>query len=157
MLQASPDFKGIKTQIERTGRRTIRLQASPDFKGIKTWRPWRACWQRCFKPALISKGLRPAGKLIVDAISLQASPDFKGIKTCSHNSILNSLCFKPALISKGLRLSIGEKCDDLDRFKPALISKGLRPDQFCTTPFQCFKPALISKGLRRTLCKNQSM
>ena len=57
-----------------------------------------------FKPALISKGLRPLAMPRVPIL----------------------LRFKPALISKGLRLPVGKRnlCDP--GFKPALISKGLR-------------------------------
>ena len=85
-----------------------------------------------FKPALISKGLRPGGAAVFLAV----------------------FGFKPALISKGLRLrfpgGFGGVCR---RFKPALISKGLRPVRgggvYKVTRF---KPALISKGLRR--CPN---
>ena len=36
VLQASPEFKGIKTQISNQGRALLTLQASPEFKGIKT-------------------------------------------------------------------------------------------------------------------------
>ena len=35
------------------------LQASPDFKGIKTVQLVQLRWLGGFKPALISKGLRP--------------------------------------------------------------------------------------------------
>jgi len=35
-LQASPDFKGIKTPTTVAGTTKAKLQASPDFKGIKT-------------------------------------------------------------------------------------------------------------------------
>ncbi len=80
-LQASPDFKGIKTLPD--GNFSLwRLQASPDFEGIKTCHEAGA--RRChgFKPALISKGLRRGGSwcFLLGAL-LQASPDFKGIKT----------------------------------------------------------------------------
>ena len=58
LLQASPEFKGIKTQ-RRRNRRIDPLQASPEFKGIKT------------------------GLLRIHQSDswLQASPEFKGIKT----------------------------------------------------------------------------
>ena len=60
MLQASPEFKGIKTK-------TLRLPVA---------------LQSRFKPALNSKGLRPMRcSLYLHDFSLQASPEFKGIKT----------------------------------------------------------------------------
>jgi len=63
---------------------------------------------RCFKPALISKGLRlPRQERIEELLQLQASPDFKGIKTRRVQSLQCLSCFKPALISKGLRLAAG--------------------------------------------------
>ena len=59
-----------------------------------------------FKPALISKGLRLDLHLrIQQIVLLQASPDFKGIKTAvSFGQLVALGRFKPALISKGLRL-----------------------------------------------------
>ena len=57
-LQASPEFKGIKTWHRAAPARS-RLQASPEFKGIKT--------------IAHVQGLRRS--------RLQASPEFKGIKT----------------------------------------------------------------------------
>ena len=63
------------------------LQASPDFKGIKTGQLARATVEQSFKPALISKGLRPKRLYDFDSLSvLQASPDFKGIKTRSSGA-----------------------------------------------------------------------
>ena len=60
MLQASPEFKGIKTQgTEDIYSRAIQLQASPEFKGIKTCFQGRYLVRHRFKPALNSKGLRP--------------------------------------------------------------------------------------------------
>ena len=56
-LQASPEFKGIKTFTTLTAVSRW-LQASPEFKGIKTWPQRRA-----------------------RLIAVQASPEFKGIKT----------------------------------------------------------------------------
>ncbi len=58
-LQASPDFKGIKTIALCLIHVCMRLQASPDFKGIKT----------------------EQHDLLLHPTPLQASPDFKGIKT----------------------------------------------------------------------------
>ena len=58
MLQASPEFKGIKTRSIVGLDFHFTLQASPEFKGIKT-------------PDNQKEPLNP----------LQASPEFKGIKT----------------------------------------------------------------------------
>jgi len=105
MLQASPEFKGIKTSAicasdsgsrfkpalnskglrlsAPASARFFPLQASPEFKGIKT-RAWRrpCVYPQCFKPALNSKGLRRRkGHPVGDCRALQASPEFKGIKT----------------------------------------------------------------------------
>ena len=105
-LQASPDFKGIKTFASIMSISCVWLQASPDFKGIKTRHifGFRLQFLR-FKPALISKGLRRSSMIV--------SP--------------NWVCFKPALISKGLRPGNSAKYAAAACFKPALISKGLRP------------------------------
>ncbi len=81
MLQASPDFKGIKTISDSPCSFVVWLQASPDFKGIKTENQVNILLHCCFKPALISKGLRPQSVNCRIAALVQASPDFKGIKT----------------------------------------------------------------------------
>ena len=80
-LQASPEFKGIKTRLVREHGRALRLQASPEFKGIKTRVVYVLCNNYSFKPALNSKGLRLVSATKKNAIELQASPEFKGIKT----------------------------------------------------------------------------
>jgi len=59
----------------------LELQASPEFKGIKTLTVSHASTLTRFKPALNSKGLRPSSLMVFIASSLQASPEFKGIKT----------------------------------------------------------------------------
>ena len=103
-LQASPEFKGIKTNLNNY-LEIVELQASPEFKGIKTTTTFM-CW----------KGSK-----------LQASPEFKGIKTTVrqyHRQAKTS--FKPALNSKGLRLKENHHTRWQARFKPALNSKGLR-------------------------------
>ena len=81
LLQASPEFKGIKTRQTHKCRHPRWLQASPEFKGIKTMRVGRCC----------KTGL------------LQASPEFKGIKTGCGVVCVAHMRFKPALNSKGLR------------------------------------------------------
>ena len=59
-LQASPEFKGIKTNSVGSTNFDATLQASPEFKGIKTGACTRSTMHdRRFKPALNSKGLRP--------------------------------------------------------------------------------------------------
>ena len=63
-LQASPEFKGIKTNPWPWAGQRPRLQASPEFKGIKT--------AECLHPA--------------QCFELQASPEFKGIKTSRAES-----------------------------------------------------------------------
>ena len=57
------------------------LQASPEFKGIKTPFLQKRTAPACFKPALNSKGLRLPDTISADIYVLQASPEFKGIKT----------------------------------------------------------------------------
>src|SRR5574337_1005187 len=81
-LQASPDFKGIKTMPGGVVGQHGRFQASPDFKGIKTSR----------------------GTGSMAAAMLQASPDFKGIKTQFRDIFDIYLRFKPALISEERRV-----------------------------------------------------
>ena len=128
-----------------------KLQASPEFKGIKTALPSsvRRFWG--FKPALNSKGLRPPAWLpLWNSIGLQASPEFKGIKTwpCSNVSRIPRLQASPEF--KGIKTSLLPPAGLPLGFKPALNSKGLRPlypgriRQGGTR----FKPALNSKGLR---------
>ena len=128
------------------------FQATPDFKGIKTSVLPHILTMLCFRPPLISKGLRLAGWLgdtvesgfrppliskglrlcfrcdIAPVItSFQATPDFKGIKTSAP------------LRGKGTHR----------RFRPPLISKGLRHYRRQVPPLcHCFRPPLISKGLR---------
>ena len=65
MLQASPEFKGIKTDDVAQFRKILLLQASPEFKRIKT------------------DDVAQFRKILL----LQASPEFKGIKTWDE------LCF----------------------------------------------------------------
>ena len=106
------------------------LQASPEFKGIKTAASGVFAMVKSFKPALNSKGLRPCAcslpkhrrwlqaspefkgiktvegsKGFCSTSMLQASPEFKGIKTYFHRNESPQNGFKPALNSKGLRLS----------------------------------------------------
>ena len=58
------------------------LQASPEFKGIKTAGVKSYHVRMCFKPALNSKGLRlTVQSFVIKSQALQASPEFKGIKT----------------------------------------------------------------------------
>ena len=58
------------------------FQATPDFKGIKTEISCIADISMSFRPPLISKGLRPASWYsLVFTLWFQATPDFKGIKT----------------------------------------------------------------------------
>ena len=126
-----------------------------------------------FKPALNSKGLRPAAEHAIRAKNgLQASPEFKGIKTQNHRQGRQTQCFKPALNSKGLRRNWLRSPRKINCFKPALNSKGLRRGlghPCCAWQLQAspefkgiktgyagvnrsrhkrFKPALNSKGLR---------
>ena len=126
MLQASPEFKGIKTSAicasdsgsrfkpalnskglrlsAPASARFFPLQASPEFKGIKTWHraaPARSRLQaspefKGIKTIAHVQGLRRS--------RLQASPEFKGIKTTFPAKLQSHYCFKPAMNSKGLRL-----------------------------------------------------
>ena len=66
-LQASPEFKGIKTNENGSVMMYSPLQASPEFKGIKT--------------RILSAMHRALGVL-------QASPEFKGIKTSLTVAVL---------------------------------------------------------------------
>ena len=83
MLQASPDFKGIKTARRIESARRWRFKPALISKGLRRTAP--SAQRRPaigFKPALISKGLRPDYCAnVTDGTVLQASPDFKGIKT----------------------------------------------------------------------------
>ena len=172
MLQASPDFKGIKTISDSPCSFVVWLQASPDFKGIKTENQVNILLHCCFKPALISKGLRRrARRWLRKWRRLQASPDFKGIKTSSPARSAPARCFKPALISKGLRLprsavTPSPKLQASPDFKgiktiahpelghAAMLQaspdfKGIKTGNRTHADVRdCFKPALISKGLR---------
>ena len=104
-LQASPEFKGIKTHNVGIYR-ACWLQASPEFKGIKTLALTCELWHRTgSKPALNSKGLRHSDVQRGAAHNgLQASPEFKGIKTgYGLRHLRGNIRSKPALNSKGLR------------------------------------------------------
>ena len=103
MLQASPDFKGIKTHESLRQARRIWLQASPDFKGIKTRRAPKRHTAKRFKPALISKGLRPLYGVDARVGGLQASPDFKGIKTAGVACFPNSITLQASPDFKGIK------------------------------------------------------
>ena len=128
-LQASPEFKGIKT-VKLSWLFCNKLQASPEFKGIKTRPAARRAVSPRFKPALNSKGLRRARRAPKpDTATLQASPEFKGIKTPCACPQCRVPCFKPALNSKGLRPNRNASTWNIFRFKPALNSKGLRPSK----------------------------
>ena len=81
MLQASPEFKGIKTCSAASFSISAWLQASPEFKGIKTYTRATPRHKFSFKPALNSKGLRLDFSELSERLMLQASPEFKGIKT----------------------------------------------------------------------------
>ena len=106
----------------------IRLQASPEFKGIKTYDLEALDHIDSSKPAMNSKGLRQAAsRSLAIEDELQASPEFKGIKTdraCSYTR--GFLRSKPALNSKGLRPPALRQFISQSRSKPALNSKGLR-------------------------------
>ena len=157
MLQASPEFKGIKTGQTGNAGRTVRFKPALNSKGLRPIFELYPSWLMSFKPALNSKGLRrvelyhqnldrelqasPEFKGIKTGLCacywqerLQASPEFKGIKTSFDYCLVLFLRFKPALNSKGLRRFVAAVCI-VQGFKPALNSKGLRPMrvmQHCT-------------------------
>ena len=106
VFQATPDFKGIKTySLHGFHHSRLKFQATPDFKGIKTARHLTFAIVYCFRPPLISKGLRrlylrQIGQLLIG--------------------------FRPPLISKGLRRRLKRAAFAAYGFRPPLISKGLR-------------------------------
>ncbi len=74
--------KGLRHRRYRSILGNGGLQASPEFKGIKTLVDGRGDAAMGSKPALNSKGLRLFSQLKGDDhFVLQASPEFKGIKT----------------------------------------------------------------------------
>ena len=81
------------------------LQASPEFKGIKTRKPPGKSWSRGFKPALNSKGLRlsTVGKA-KQAKRFKPALNSKGLRPPTLRAPTPAQRFKPALNSKGLRL-----------------------------------------------------
>ena len=94
-FQACPDFKGIKTRAVR-GFCFLGFQACPDFKGIKTpLALFGGRRVRCFKLALISKGLRPMACAMA----------------------FSAMGFKLALISKGLRPQLEPKIKNILQFQ----------------------------------------
>ena len=127
LLQASPDFKGIKTVAQRARRLWRRtLQASPDFKGIKTEK--NAGFSPCMLQASPDfKGIKTilAG-VFAGASGLQASPDFKGIKTLQFKNNRHGSSLQASPDFKGIKTLPIVARDVGPRFKPALISKGLR-------------------------------
>ncbi len=82
-LQASPDFKGIKTRMAAAvWPALMRFKPALISKGLRQLNGGDFEGKPCFKPALISKGLRLGDVERCHAARvLQASPDFKGIKT----------------------------------------------------------------------------
>ena len=127
-LQASPEFKGIKTVASAGSSQACGLQASPEFKGIKTASSCTRRWRAVLQASPEFKGIKTCftpGHFALAA--LQASPEFKGIKTSSAiEKRLHFGGFKPALNSKGLRPQAAAATKARVRFKPALNSKGLR-------------------------------
>jgi len=82
-LQASPEFKGIKTSsVFANAFQGVGFKPALNSKGLRLFELAYFLWRCGFKPALNSKGLRP-NKIPGDINSprLQASPEFKGIKT----------------------------------------------------------------------------
>ena len=103
-LQASPEFKGIKTVLRGLSRRCSGSKPALNSKGLR--RTAHRCVDQLHgsKPALNSKGLRRIGEVSPSiCLVLQASPEFKGIKTKSNLINSSAGCSKPALNSKGLR------------------------------------------------------
>ena len=75
--------KGLRRRAGGLVAWTHALQASPEFKGIKTYTRATPRHKFSFKPALNSKGLRLDFSELSERLMLQASPEFKGIKTVS--------------------------------------------------------------------------
>ena len=127
-LQASPEFKGIKTLPSVPCHCCTWLQASPEFKGIKTdASPLLFTHSPGFKPALNSKGLRPS--------------------TCRRYQA--ALRFKPALNSKGLRpFKAANFATYSSGFKPALNSKGLRPMKAAAIWISALQASPEFKGIK---------
>ena len=81
-FQTSPDFKGIKTFFAGVPFRLFSFKPALISKGLRPALIAAARFSVGFKPALISKGLRLADQPDVDFFQVfQTSPDFKGIKT----------------------------------------------------------------------------
>ena len=82
MFQTSPDFKGIKTCLSTASCNSFGFKPALISKGLRPEYGSNIFGERCFKPALISKGLRRAGVgRFASTLAFQTSPDFKGIKT----------------------------------------------------------------------------
>ena len=120
--------KGLRPMRCSAAMRALELQASPEFKGIKTWTlSWARARMR-FKPALNSKGLRLCrSSTVVRHLQLQASPEFKGIKTLFVAYAPISVTLQASPEFKGIKTRASSPTRDrTGRFKPALNSKGLR-------------------------------
>ena len=105
LLQASPEFKGIKTR-HLHGVPPAHAGSKPalNSKGLRRILPMLFKPYGRSKPALNSKGLRHATIISSSRWRLQASPEFKGIKTMRVTSVSpQPVGSKPALNSKGLR------------------------------------------------------
>ena len=103
----------------------------------------------CFRPPLISKGLRHRVISSVEGEgAFQATPDFKGIKTVIYMPMAKWVMFQATPDFKGIKTTIGFRFKGLLRFRPPLISKGLRlVDLRVSVDLRGFRPPLISKGL----------
>ncbi len=101
MLQASPEFKGIKTPSMHYPHRKC-FKPALNSKGLRRLNVRKAIALDRFKPALNSKGLRRSWRRIYRCLSLQASPEFKGIKTWSaHDTVSRRLQASPEF--KGIK------------------------------------------------------
>ena len=105
---------------------------------------------RCFKPALISKGLRRKQCCVSHVMRFQTSPDFKGIKTALSCATLPTFKFQTSPDFKGIKTA--EEAAKFCQFFMFQTSPDFKGIKTCSSPSKterwCFKPALIPKGLR---------
>ena len=151
-FQATPDFKGIKTDRGVDAVNALGFRPPLISKGLRLHALGRLYIDARFRPPLISKGLRPLKhKTIPIGVVFQATPDFKGIKTEGGFAFTAPVfSFRPPLISKGLRRAVISCCLTLILLQATPDFKGIKTmARFpAWPPRRCSRPPLISKGLR---------
>ena len=150
VLQASPEFKGIKTDHGLVIAHDGRFKPALNSKGLRREHSGEVFGQlHGFKPALNSKGLRRARRHAAARLRLQASPEFKGIKTAYHpRQVVAAPGFKPALNSKGLRPDRAANVTIDSSLQASPEFKGIKTDGSVTRSVLTLQASPEFKGIK---------